>query len=209
MARRQHWRRRNWGNRWFFVPPEDLQARLEVRVQSNPPAVLPASFSDPSPRWTGGKMTDDKLWSALHIASAFGTYKAKVTRLARRQHWPRRKRGNRYLYLVPDQLRARLEPMLQPRAQPIFPPRITPAEVARTQRAWCRFQALRRLSDHERSGIGTERALRQTTAEFQGPSLFRVSITSLRKWGAAYARLGFQGLQEHKAGRSGRKRSAA
>jgi hypothetical protein len=212
MARRQRWRRRNWGNRWFFLPPEDLKARLEVRVKSNPPAVLPTFLYDPSPRWAGGKyamMTDDKLWSARQIASAIGTSKSQVRRLARRQHWPRRKRGNRYLYLLPDQLRARLEPVLQPRAQPIFPPRITPAEAARTQRTWWRFQALHRLSDHQRSGIGTERALRQTAAEFQGPSLFHASATSLRRWGVAYALQGFQGIQEHKAGRVGRKRSTS
>jgi hypothetical protein len=214
MARRQHWRRRNWGNRWFFLPPEDLQARLEVRAQSNPPAVLPAFLSDPSPRWRGGKyamMTDDKLWSARQIASAIGTSKSQIRRLARRQHWPRRKRGNRYLYLVPDQLRARLEPMLQPRAQPIFPPRITPAEAARMQRAWWRFQALCKLSDLERRGVQIERALRQLAQTFTfytRPSIFRVSPSSLRAWGKAYSQHGLSGLLEHKAGRVGRKRSA-
>jgi hypothetical protein len=51
------------------------------------------------------------------------------------------------------------------------------------------------------SGMPAERALLQVAGMFS----FSASPTSLRKWQAAYRDHGFGGLQEHKAGRVGRK----
>ena len=151
----------------------------------------------------------DNFRTVRQIASALGTYKRKVLRLARREGWPSRRWGNHVLLRCPQPLQSRLAPLLQPGGQVLFPPQISAAEHARIQRAWWRFQALYRLSEQVRSGVGIERALCQTASELQGPSLFHCKASSLRKWGVAYARQGLQGLQEHKLGRSGRKRSTA
>lgn len=71
-------------------------------------------------------------------------------------------------------------------------------------KALYREQAVRHLAGLIANGVPVESALMRTADLF---SHFSASVSSLRRWQRAYARRGFVGLFESKAGRSGRKPS--
>jgi|SRR5208282_6125327 len=156
------------------------------------------SVCAPAAAPTGGKWR-----TARQIALALGVYKKAVHRKALREQWPVQKVGNRLLYRVPHSLRRRLGPSPQPAAGGTFPPAVPPVERARLLRAWFRFKAVCELENLIALRVPPERALLQVARIFR----FRTSQSSLRKWQDAFRHGGFQGLQEHKAGRVGRKPS--
>jgi len=146
-----------------------------------------------------------RWFSAAQIAAALGVCKRNIHRRAAREHWPKRRSGNRFLFSPPPAvLRGRLS--LSAAAQcrrenlSLAALRISPAQIAEVARADQRLRALLLLAQF-RPAFGIARALVRASRF----STIPCSVTSLRRWAGAWQSCGFAGLLESRRDRCGAK----
>lgn len=151
-----------------------------------------------------------EFYTARDIARALNTHKRSVQRQAQREHWPLRRNGNRIEYCPPEDIRTSLV--------------ATPPKTLKARQCFVRFADLS-YSDTQRENVllrekavqlaeanhfqGQETALQLVCRHFAAEHpCFHISASSLRRWCAAYAAHGLDGLVEQKRGRVGRKNYA-
>jgi hypothetical protein len=152
------------------------------------------------------KATSAPWFTAAQIAKAIRRCKRYVQRLAFREHWPKRRSGNRFLFQPPASLLPLLSDLQNGEGQAgtatenssLAKLRIGQAEVGEVWRVLQRFGSLALLCQL-RPAFGVEKALAKTARL----SPAHASVASLRRWAAGYIRDGIAGLAEHKRGRVG------
>lgn len=178
--------------------PETVQISTGEMVSAETPSQLPLLHPG-EPEW----------FSARDIARALGTNKKRVHRAAEREAWPQRTTGNRLEYCPPALIAEMViaspsDSSLKEQHAPLV--RFTDLAHSDDQRqaVLMREEAVKLLQGNLH--LGKEIALQQVCNHFklQHP-LFRISVSSLRRWFDAYAVAGIDGLVEQKRGRVGRK----
>lgn len=130
------------------------------------------------------------------ISAAEGVCSKSIHRRARREHWPKVKRGNRLEYAPPRRLHRSCAALVK--ATPIW-------QQPRTFRELLRAVAVLGfcLRVRREPARGTRAAFRQTAADLR--RLFKFSPTALQRWVSGVERDGLAALRENKLGRVGRK----
>jgi len=162
-----------------------------VSEASNRPVPGAASEVDPA---------GINYFPAEAIAEAAGLSSKTIHRLAKKENWPLAfGKGLKLLYSPPERYRVGLTGAAE--QMPAAARGISNSKRWDGLRASLKFAALCELDRLVQMGVGVEEALATVEAAFT----FECSVSSLRRWQAAYASEGFPGLLDRRPGRSGRK----
>ena len=147
----------------------------------------------------------DDFFTARELAQALSVNKKRVQRLAAREHWTTRRNGNHLEYCPPPEVAARAAAL---KAEPDPAPTVRFADLAHSdtarQTTLLREQAVQLLESN--LDIGKEAALQAVCSQMRKDHpMFRISVSSLRRWQTLYQLFGLDGLVEQKRGRVGRK----
>jgi hypothetical protein len=156
-----------------------------------------------------GSAEAPRFFSARDIALAMGVNKKQVHRTAQREGWPTRSSGNKLEYCPPAAIAAVIIAAPASASPHLRSERsVTFADLAHSddQRnvVLMREKAVQCLQNNLH--LGKEIALELVAHKFKTEQpLFRISVSSLRRWFDAYQLAGIDGLVEQKRGRVGRK----
>ncbi len=157
-----------------------------------------------------------QYYSAAEIALAIGTPgeagKKMVKRTAASENWPARMLGNKLVFVPPAHIASIIVAAPAPVAETTAPlVRYSDLNHSEQARALVLMRERAVLLVQETApATGKEAALNLIAAQMQRENpLFRVSLSSLRKWCDRYAASGLDGLVEQKRGRVGRKSYAS
>jgi hypothetical protein len=137
-----------------------------------------------------------RFFPASRIARAAEVCSKTIRRRALREKWEVRERGRRREFVPPRSLRRELGSATRPLS--IFDNERLLAALRRAVAVYGFVQEARR---NPLKGI--ERALKATPENFT--RLFKFSSTALRRWKTAVEQRGLAALEDHRAGKSGRK----
>ena len=153
-----------------------------------------------------------QFFCAADIARALGLVgqagNKMVKRTAKAEGWPTRQVGNKLQFAVPQQIAEIIIAPPAPSPDKTVPSvRFSDLNHSEHARALVllRERAVKLVSFNE-SACGKETSLKLVAAQMQQENpLFRISISSLRKWCDRYSAHGLDGLVEQKRGKVGRK----
>ena len=152
--------------------------------------------------------TTETYFRATDIARALGTNKKRVHRVALREAWPMRARGNKFEYQPPPDVVAVIVAAPDRMKPAVSAVHVRFSDIARDQsqvdKVKLREAAVQLLNRN--MNLGKESALLQVVAMFRtNHPMFHISVASLRRWADRYALNGIDGLCEQKRGVTGRK----
>ncbi|MDE2019379.1 MAG: helix-turn-helix domain-containing protein [Patescibacteria group bacterium] len=157
-----------------------------------------------------------QYYSAAEIALAIGqpgeAGKKMVKRTAAAENWPARMLGNKLVFIPPAHIAGIIVAAPAPVAETTAP-LVRYSDLAHSEQARAlvlmRERAVQLVQENA-PATGKETALTLVAAQMQRENpLFRISVSSLRKWCDRYAASGLDGLVEQKRGRVGRKSYAS
>jgi hypothetical protein len=147
--------------------------------------------------------TPPLYFRAAQIAKVAALHARTIKRLAKKQGWQYRRRGNALEFVPPAALRAKCQAALSEISAKVLDGfNITVSDQAAVSRAFHRFAALSALDSQIKQGQSVETALLTVAPAFN------VSVSGLRRWLKHFIASGFAGLLEQRRGRSGRKPKA-
>ena len=158
----------------------------------------------------------ETYFAANVIARAAGVSAKTIHRRAASEGWPAKQSGNRFDYVPPASIAVLLTAPAPESAGPDA--RLSFTALALNDEAKAKVHARLAAVEHHAAliadGQPVEAALIATVSHLASalcplPSAFLFSTSSLRRWLAAHAQFGINGLVEQKQGRSGRKGAAS
>lgn len=143
-----------------------------------------------------------ETFRARDIAAALRIDKKTVHARALREGWKMRREGNRWQYNPPPKIKALVAQSMGRQTTLQFLD--LPDDSRQRQAVLCREQAVKLVARFKK--LGTARARRKAIKSIRTSHPgFKISTSSLRRWEAAYAAKGIDGLVEKKFGNVGRK----